>query len=630
MDGQTRALPRWMFEGVGHWLSRYQDRFRDEATFCADEGTAPTASGKGWMADCAKMAADSRLDPIEKVFGKTAIGLLTVDDQKRAWSWFDLCLREWREPFVAVLEDIRQQREIRDTFVKNLQCTPEGFDDRWKERVLGKRKSMSPQASEDEIADDGTPAAKERRALKGEADLKTLAARVRALGTVDDPKTVDVLLDLLAKNSELVRETIMVSLRKMKADECKERIWNYGLVHKDGMVRAYSARACARLELEFAKLKLRAMIAEDPHWLARAEAAIACGVLKDANAMASMRKLVNTDSAEKTQLAMMDALASFGEDAQMSVPLIVKQLESSQWQLRVTAAQALGKIGSMEAVEPLVTRMEQETGRVRDEIRGALRAITYDDLGEKPQNWRKWWDREKANSPNGIPKRPEKPKEDPKAPKKDPNERYGEQPKYYGIEIYSSRIGFVLDTSQSMDQLFEPDPGAAAQLSRSYQGATKLAICKEEISQTLKTLDPRSMFSIIVFNTRITTFKKNPVPSSSGNISSADGWLRALPPAGETNYYDGLRAALDMNEGPDELPNFRSTPDTLTFLTDGAPTQGEITDADTLLEWYTSLNRYSRIKTHCICFGTKGVDVVLLRGMAEQNGGKFVQVPEKQ
>ena len=631
VDGNNRALPRWLFEGVGHWLSRYQERFKDEATFCSDEGPSRSTSGKGWPADCASMAADPRLDSIEKLFGKTAIGLLSFDDQKRAWSYLDICLREWREPFVATLADLRQQKEVRDAFMNHLLCTPEIFDERWRERVTGKRRSMSPKANEDEPTGNDTPGARERRSLRTETDPATLAAKIRALGTVEDPKTMDVLLDQFAKNTELVRETAMVAVLKVKSTECQDRIWNYGIVHQDGNVRAYSARACGKLKIEFAAQKLRPMITEDKYWLARAEAAIACGELKDANAMASMRKLVNTDPAEKAQLAMMDALALFGEDAQMSVPLVMKQLESGQWQLRVAACQTLGKIGSMEAVETLVTRMEQETGRVREEIRDALKAITYDDLGMKPENWRKWWDRLKANTPNGIPGRPDKPKApDPKTRKDDPHATTDGPPKYYGIEIFSSRIGFVLDTSLSMDAFFEPDPAITSSLSRKYAGATKLAICKEEISQTLKTLDPRSHFSIIVFNTRIAFFKKNPVPSSPGNISSADGWLRSLPPAGETNYYGGLRAALDLDEGPEESQNFRSTPDTLTFLTDGMPTQGEITDADTLAEWYASLNRYARIRTHVIAFGTKGVDLVLLRSMAERNGGKFVCVTEKE
>jgi Mg-chelatase subunit ChlD len=168
-------------------------------------------------------------------------------------------------------------------------------------------------------------------------------------------------------------------------------------------------------------------------------------------------------------------------------------------------------------------------------------------------------------------------------------------------------------------------------LSRKYTGSSKLEICKEEIGQTLAKLDPRAHFSIIVFNTQVTSFKREPVGASPENVSAATSWLRSLPPAGETNYYGGLRAALALDEGTAELsPNFRDTPDTLTFLTDGIPTQGEITDADTLLEWYTSLNRYARIRTHVIAFGTKGVDLVVLKNMADRNRGKFVHVAEKE
>ncbi|MCE9637078.1 MAG: HEAT repeat domain-containing protein [Planctomycetes bacterium] len=635
-DPSAKALPIWIDEGISHWLARCEDRFRDLVVWCANEGTPLSGSGKGWDSDVSKYAAGGKIDPIEKLMGKTAVGQLTIDDHKRCWSYFDVFLREWKEPFVKLIADLRRMKEPRDAFMANVQCTPEIFDERWRERVTGRRKSVSPDGTEGTPEDNDSPSARERRSILSETEPAMIAAKVRALGTVDDPKTVDVLLDLFSRNSELVRETCFVSLCKMKEAECLERIWNYGLVHKEGMVRAYAARACGKLELEFAKQKLRAQIAGDTHWLARAEASIALAILKDADSMSVMRKMVNGDPAEKSQLAAMDSLGMFGEDAQMSVPLILKQLESGQWQLRIGACQSLAKIGSMEAVETLVTRMEQEQGRVREEIRDALKAITYDDLGMKPENWRKWWDREKANTPGGgLPKRPNKPKPEvaggPGAPKKvDPNERYGEVPKYYGIELYSSRIGFILDTSLSMAQRFEPDSSASSALSHTYTGHDKLSICKEEIAQSLTTLDPRAHFSVIVFNTRVQAYKKNPIPASAGNVAGATAWIKGLPPAGETNYYDGLRAALDLDESPDDLPDFRRTPDTITFLTDGSPTQGEITDRDTLLEWYTSLNRYSRIRTHVICFGTTDVDVVLLRGMAERNGGKFVQVAGKQ
>ena len=627
VNGNNRALPRWMFVGAAHWLCKLQDRFRDDVTFCGNESAALTGSGKDWQEDCAKMARGRKFTNIEEMFGKTAGGQLTLQDHKRAWVYFKLMLEEWREPFVKVLTDLRLQKEARDAFMQHINCTPEVFHERIEERLTGSRRSMDPTLSEDEFEGNEEPGVKERKKLLAEPDPQKLAALIRGLGTITDPKTVEVVIDVFRKNSELVRETAVVTLLKIDDQELLETIWQYGLNHKDAMSRAYTARVCGRKQLEFALIKLREQL-EDSNWYARAEAAVACGKMQDVAAMSGLRKMVK-DPAEKARVAAMDALAMYGEEAGMAVPLIVSHLTSPQWQLRVTACQALGKIGSMEAVEDLITRMEIESGRVRGDIKDALEQITRDDLGRKPENWRNWWEREKANAPGGLPKRPDAPTETggPKAEKKDPNDRYAQQ-EYYGIEIYSSRIGFVLDNSGSMASNFTPDPGQATALSRKYEGTDKLTICKEEIAQSLKSLDPRSHFNVIAFNTDVRTMSKNPIAANAGNVSKAFGFLRSLPATGETNYYGALRAALDLGTTLDESPNFKSTPDTLTFLTDGMPTRGEMTDADTLVEWYTALNRYTRVRTHVICFGTKGVDLVLLRGMAERNDGKFVHVAE--
>lgn len=622
-DGNNRTLPRWLFEGVGHWLSRHQKRFADMATYCADEGQPLEASGKGWTEDLVKLIARKKLDPIEKLFGKTAIGQLNLDDQQRAWSYLSLCLDEWREPFVAMLADLRQQKEVRDSFMKHLQCTPEIFDERWRERVIGKRRTMDPKKSEEGVlATNETPGSRERKGLKSENDLSSLAARVRALGTVDDPQTVDVLLDLLDKDSELVRETVMVALLKMKAKECVARIADYGLVHSDGVVRAYSARACGKFQIASALEKLRAMFAGDKHWLARAEAAVACGRMKDTVSIEALAKMAVSDAAQKGQLAAMDALGMMGIEAEAQIPVVAKQLSADPWQLRVVACQCLGDIGSMKGVDPLLARMEIEQGHVHEEIHDALKKICRYDQGPFFADWKKWWDREKSVRGGALPERP-------KTPAKEAADRYAPAPRYYGISIYSNKIGFVLDTSLSMNANFEPDPKAAKALSHEYTASTKLEICKEEIAQTLSGLSSRAHFSIIVFNTTIKQYERAPVGASPGNIDSAKSWLKSLPPEGETNYYGGLRAALNLDDNTGLSPNFGDTPDTLTFLTDGMPTQGEITDADTLIEWYTSLNRYARVRTHVIAFGNKGVDLPMLQRMAEQNGGKFVCVPEK-
>ena len=71
----------------------------------------------------------------------------------------------------------------------------------------------------DEPEENDSPGARERRSLRKEPELGTLAAKVRALGTVDDPRTMELLVDLLATKSELVREQIVVTMLKTQDAE---------------------------------------------------------------------------------------------------------------------------------------------------------------------------------------------------------------------------------------------------------------------------------------------------------------------------------------------------------------------------------------------------------------------------
>jgi hypothetical protein len=631
---QTRAksLPIWMDEGIAQWLTKSVEQFKDDAVFCTGEGasasgSAPTYSEKDWDKDVAKWAA-GKLGPIEELLGKTVITEMSEQDLKRSWSYCDLALSEWRQPFAKMLAALRQEKDLREAFMGNLGCTPEVFDERWRARVTGRRKTLAPAANEAEPEGNETPGARDRRSIRGENDPKILAAKIRQLGEVKDEKTIPVVVDVMAQNKDLPRETALVTLLRTKDAKCLEALWSYGLGHSDGTVRAYTARICGRLGLTAALPKLEALLEDRSSWYARAEAAVACGTMKDVKAMPALRKMVLSDPSEKAQVGAIDALAMFGGDAGSAVPVIAKQLDSSQWQLRIAACQALGSIGSMEGVEALVARMEKETGRVADEMYEALKKISRDDLGRKPDNWRKWWDQEKKNASGGLPKRPEdKPKPAPPPDAKGVTRDTGPAP-FFGVELYSSRIAFVCDTSESMTLLFTPDPSAAKALSRDYEGRDKLTILKEEVAQALQGLDPRAHFNLVTFGTRIRTFEKNPVPASRGNIDSAIGFLKSIVGEGETNYYDSLKAALDIGDDPDTNANFRATPDTITFLTDGQPTQGDIVDADVLLEWYTGLNRYARVKTHTTTFGLVNVDLPLLKGMAERNGGRFTLIPE--
>jgi hypothetical protein len=631
---QTRdkALPIWMDEGVAEWLTKSIEQFKDEAEFCTGEGATsqPSWSRKGWEQEVVKLVSTpGKLRPIQELLDKTVVSELTEDDWRRCWSYADLCLSEWREPFVKMLAALRQEKDVAEAFQKNLGINPQQFDERWKDRVLGKRKTMAPLPTDTEGEGENSADAQVRRSIRKETEPKVLAAMVKQLGEIKDRKLIPVVIDVMARNQDLPRETALVTLLKVKDPGCREDLWKFGLEHSDGIVRAYIARICGRLGLKDALPKLEAQL-EDKNWYARAEAAIACASMKDINAMSALRKMASSDSSEKARVGAMDALAMYHGDAGMAVPIIAELLKHAQWQIRVTATQALAEIGSMEAVEPLIARMEIESGRVREDIYLALKKIAKDDLGRKPESWRNWWKKLKDSANGGIPDRPKDQPDKPKGP--DPNDPHATHdappPQYWGLELYSSRIAFVLDTSESMLENFTPDPAAAAKFGIGTGNRDKLDLCKEQISNALTGLDPRTHFNIVSFGTAIRSFNQNPVPATPTNKEDAVNFLHTLPGAGETNYYNALKAALDIGADPDTDPNFKATPDTITFLTDGAPTKGDILDADVILEWYTGLNRYARVTTHTISFGLTGVDATLLRGMAERNWGKFTLVPE--
>ncbi|MCZ6786778.1 MAG: VWA domain-containing protein, partial [Planctomycetota bacterium] len=204
------------------------------------------------------------------------------------------------------------------------------------------------------------------------------------------------------------------------------------------------------------------------------------------------------------------------------------------------------------------------------------------------------------------------------------------EPAYYGIKIFAKSVGYVLDTSLSMEQGFYVPPNIQKRLGRSYTAKTRIGVCKQELEQSIRELDPRARFNVIFFDHGVRAWKDTAVPASPSAKSTAISKIKAITPAGQTNYYDALRLTLGM-EGRDGgwRSAFADTPDTLFFLTDGTPTDGEITKADELLSWWHERNRFARLRVHVIAMGITNVDVEFLRRFAESSSGTFVHLKGK-
>src|SRR5262249_40620283 len=131
---QTRpkSMPEWMDEGLAHWLTKSIPQCRQDAHYCTGEGQSQSGQGapsyrqKDWDKDVMKWAAaPGKLGPIEELLSKTVVTDLSEEDLKRSWSYCDFCLSEWRQPFVKMLAALRQEKDVREAFMTNMNCTPE-------------------------------------------------------------------------------------------------------------------------------------------------------------------------------------------------------------------------------------------------------------------------------------------------------------------------------------------------------------------------------------------------------------------------------------------------------------------------------------------------------------------------
>jgi hypothetical protein len=108
---------------------------------------------------------------------------------------------------------------------------------------------------------------------------------------------------------------------------------------------------------------------------------------------------------------------------------------------------------------------------------------------------------------------------------------------------------------------------------------------------------------------------------------------------GRTNTYAALKATFGLphrprkaNEGGATGGGSGSAPkprvDTVFFLTDGQPTEGETTDVDEILQDVKQWNRSARLIINTIGMSENAALRTLLDGLANVTGGKCVFVGE--
>jgi len=184
-----------------------------------------------------------------------------------------------------------------------------------------------------------------------EAEIRNAA--IDALGRIGTPETIHFLLGLLEQ--EAPRAHAAQALGEAKAEEAREPLLKL-LEADDPEAARAAAVALGQIGGEGVAEKLASALKKDDRRLA---VATGLSLLGDQRGLEALGQFVRTGSPEDRGAAA-QALSQVGEAA---VPLLLDILKASPPEAQQSAIQALGKIGSPEAIEALSQALEgQQVG----------------------------------------------------------------------------------------------------------------------------------------------------------------------------------------------------------------------------------------------------------------------------
>jgi len=309
------------------------------------------------------------------------------------------------------------------------------------------------------------------------------------------------------------------------------------------------------------------------------------------------------------------------------------------------AVLALRTRGDHKAVDALIEvlgKIEKGKGLLWVEVRRALTALTGADY-DTAENWEGYW-RIRKDELKAGPKSPDTAKPALKGePRTSIDDEVKKAPKFFGQEVMSRKILFVIDRSGSMqarDPVYKKDEGGQLKPTTPpkdpknldpWGGDPTLPLdrarierVKKELCKCIAGMDPKTKFNVLYFSSNIAQWQKKLVYANSQSKNSAIKWVKGLGPMGATHTDEALKKAFADEEF-----------DTLFLLSDGQPFRNSaMVPVDPILEWVRNANRQRKVKIFTFGFEnvrtTQSVNreemLKLLQGLAREHNGKFTNI----
>jgi len=234
--------------------------------------------------------------------------------------------------------------------------------------------------------------------------------------------------------------------------------------------------------------------------------------------------------------------------------------------VRQTAAGTCARLKIADAAAPLIRLVEADPRlRTRYDASRALKAISGKDFGLDVARWRRWRKEQEGTAKPGT----------------------ITVARYYNFGVYSDRVLFVVDVSGSMNWSFHFKP-------------KRIEVARRQLDGVLRTIDKRSLVNVMVYSDKVRVWQKKEVVADEKNIQRALAWSdkKLARPEGDTHTFAALEKAFEHN------PEF----DTIYFLSDGYPSDGDYISPEGICYSVRAWNRYRRARINTIALTLENVD----------------------
>ena len=277
----------------------------------------------------------------------------------------------------------------------------------------------------------------------------------------------------------------------------------------------------------------------------------------------------------------------YAKQLEESLLTLLAALRDIKHEVRNAALASLTSFRDKRMIAPLVGVVGRDRSRkLRTDAARLLMRLTGQDFGLQGEDWSNWWNIVEHEFQFG---------------KRQEGVTAVRSRNYFGLDVNSERVAFLVDVSGSMKRGLNGFPAP--------EGERKIDALKAELQSILDRLPETSRVNIVPFHGIVMPWKSKLTGLSAGGRKRAQTFVSNLHADGNTNIYDALDFALKDADV-----------EAIYLLSDGIPDRGKVIFPEEIVASIQLTNRIRGVQIHCIGFGA---DSYLLKALARDSGGDY-------